>query len=275
MEGMMKRMRNIVVSGMVLAVVLLITSKGAFAQWTTNGTNIYNTNTGNVGIGTSTPAQALHILGDDYHSAFRVQGTGTGYGPKVQIWSFAPNGKNFTLHSGQSFDFGGAITGKFAISDDSVGAPRLVIDGNGNVGVGITSPQGKLHVSGDIIVDGNLAAKYQDLAEWVPAGDAIESGSVVITDPVLAGHVLPSSEAYDTRVAGVVSSSPGIVLGEASIGNVKVATVGRVKVKVDATQNPIRIGDLLVTSGNAGVAMKSEPIETRRSQDAPARNAPG
>ena len=35
---------------------------------------------------------------------------------------------------------------------------------------------------------------------------------------------------------------------------------GRVRVKVDATQAPITVGDLLVTSDTEGVAMKSEPV---------------
>jgi hypothetical protein len=42
---------------------------------------------------------------------------------------------------------------------------------------------------------------------------------------------------------------------------VLVATTGRVKVKVDATNGPIRIGDLLVTSDKPGVAMKSVPVD--------------
>ena len=39
-----------------------------------------------------------------------------------------------------------------------------------------------------------------------------------------------------------------------------VATTGRLRVKVDATRGPIRVGDLLVTSDTRGYAMKSEPI---------------
>src|SRR5260370_33585486 len=39
-----------------------------------------------------------------------------------------------------------------------------------------------------------------------------------------------------------------------------VATTGRVLVNVDATNGPIHIGDLLVTSDIPGGAMKSEPI---------------
>lgn len=56
------------------------------------------------------------------------------------------------------------------------------------------------------------------------------------------------SAAYDTRVAGVISAQPGITLGEGGERKVLVATTGRVKIKVDASDGPIQIGDLLVTS---------------------------
>lgn len=41
---------------------LLLTPLFANAQWTPNGTNIYNTNTGNVGIGTNNPLSRLSIF---------------------------------------------------------------------------------------------------------------------------------------------------------------------------------------------------------------------
>lgn len=124
----------------------------------------------------------------------------------------------------------------------------------------------KLLVNGNItstgIISGaNVRAMYQDLAEWVPAADAIADGSVVVLDPERANHVVASSKAYDETVAGVVSPRPGIVLGEEGTSKVKVATTGRVKVKVDATRAPIRIGDLLVTGDKPGTAMRSERID--------------
>src|SRR5262249_9353294 len=73
-------------------------------------------------------------------------------------------------------------------------------------------------------------------------------------------HVVQSERAYDTRVAGVVSENPGIILGKPGSDKATIATTGRVRVKVDATRAPIRRGDLLVTSDFAGMAMKSEPI---------------
>jgi hypothetical protein len=155
----------------------------------------------------------------------------------------------------------------FSVYDYTRGASDLVITTGGNVGVG-TSPganykldvSGGAHVSGDMTVDGNLAAKYQDVAEWVPSTQKLAAGTVVVLDPDHANHVLASTTSYDTSVAGVVSERPGIALGEGGEGKALVATTGRVRVKVDATRAPIRVGDLLVTSDKEGVAMRSEPV---------------
>jgi len=143
----------------------------------------------------------------------------------------------------------------------------LVALGGGNVGIGTASPTSRLHVSGDgrvtgnLTVDGNIAAKYQDMAEWVPATQPFKAGTVVILDPTRSNQVTSSNTSYDTRVAGVVSEQPGITLGEKSDNKVLVATTGRVRVKVDATRAPIQIGDLLVTSDREGFAMKSLPLD--------------
>jgi hypothetical protein len=120
---------------------------------------------------------------------------------------------------------------------------------------------GQAHVSGDMTVDGNIAAKYQDVAEWVPSTQKLSAGTVVVLDPEKTNHVLASTESYDTKVAGVVSARPGIALGEGGEGKALVATTGRVKVKVDATSAPIKVGDLLVTSDAEGVAMKSVEVD--------------
>ena len=99
-----------------------------------------------------------------------------------------------------------------------------------------------------------LPALFRDELEQISAG------SVVVLDSTKANQVTSSTTSDDTRFAGVVSEQPGIALGEKSEAKVLVATTGRVRVKVDASKSPIRIGDLLVTSDVPGMAMKSEPI---------------
>ena len=145
---------------------------------------------------------------------------------------------------------------------------RFVVKYDGNVGIGpnvetlmASAPDKRLVVAGDIEVSGNINAKYEDLAEWVPSSTDLADGTVVVLDPALGNGVQASMSSYDTRVAGVVSSKPGIVLGQASATKEKIATPGRVRVKVDATRAPIAVGDLLVTSDKPGTAMRSIPVD--------------
>jgi hypothetical protein len=119
----------------------------------------------------------------------------------------------------------------------------------------------RLDDAGNVTVAGNIAAKYQDVAEWVPSTQKLSAGTVVVLDTGKTNHVLASTKAYDTKVAGVISDSPGVILGEGSADKLKVATTGRVRVRVDATRSPIKVGDLLVTSDAEGAAMKSVEVD--------------
>src|SRR5262245_56962248 len=202
---------------------------GASSQWSTaTGTSNIFYNTGKVGIGTSSPIYSLEVNGGI--NGFRAKAATTSAGDSVA-----------------TFENGVGIVG--------------IIRGNGNFGIGTSSPATKLHVAGDVTVDGNLAAKYQDVAEWVPASHLMSAGTVVVLDTMKSNQVTASTQPYDSRVAGVISLRPGLTLGEEAEGRVLVATTGRVKVKVDASNGPILIGDLLVTSDKEGVAMKSVPVE--------------
>ncbi|MDX6500665.1 MAG: hypothetical protein QOG23_3925 [Blastocatellia bacterium] len=146
---------------------------------------------------------------------------------------------------------------------------KVTIDATGSTGsaaniaagtFGQNTGNGNYTFPGNVTVNGNINAKYQDMAEWVPSSEQLPTGTVVVLDTTKSNQVISSTQAYDTRVAGVVSEQPGIALGESGQGKVLVATTGRVLVKVDATNGPIHIGDLLVTSDIPGLAMKSEPI---------------
>jgi hypothetical protein len=99
------------------------------------------------------------------------------------------------------------------------------------------------------------------MAEWVGSSQQLTAGTVVVLDENKNNQVVASTQSYDSRVAGVISAQPGIALGDRGEGRVLVAATGRVKVKVDAGNGPVKIGDLLVTSDKEGFAMKSVPVE--------------
>jgi hypothetical protein len=76
-----------------------------------------------------------------------------------------------------------------------------------------------------------------------------------------------SQQAYDRRVAGVVSGAgdykPGIILDkqESQPNRAPIALLGKVYCKVDASHDPIEVGDLLTTSDTPGHAMRaSDPL---------------
>jgi hypothetical protein len=115
--------------------------------------------------------------------------------------------------------------------------------------------------SGSIRATGVIGSVFQDVAEWVPASGDVPPGTVVVLNSEKNNEVIPSTSSYDTRVAGVVSARPGLLLGEESASKAKIATTGRVKVRVDATKHAIHVGDLLVTSDRPGTAMLSMPLD--------------
>jgi hypothetical protein len=112
-----------------------------------------------------------------------------------------------------------------------------------------------------------------DVAEYFPTDQPLEPGDVVVIDPA-NGRLVRVTKPNDTTVAGVISTQPGIALGSSdpeldltnptngsADGNVPLALVGRVPVKVSAENGPIRPGDLLTTSSTPGHAMLAIPVE--------------
>jgi len=212
---------------------------------------------GYLGIGTMAPTSKLHILGTDPGTGSATLGirveNGNGYNASMMV---ANNRAIIGTTNATPVDF---------ISNGLV--PRMTLLPTGAVGIGTATPVALLHVvgtaqiDGNMAVSGNIAAKYQDVAEWVKAPRKLAAGTLLIIDPAKTDQVLQGFKPYDTRVAGVVSEQPGVLLGEAGEDKVKVAHSGRVKVKVDASFGAIATGDLLVSSSTPGHAMRSAPVE--------------
>jgi hypothetical protein len=150
----------------------------------------------NVGIGTINPQAKLDILktattnGNDVIACFQRTSSETGGSGIVRIGIH--NTADLEINSGYSnaghrfgsyFDFNivnNKLGGDFgAINLATNGATRMVINPNGNIGIGTTTPnakldiQGKLHVGGEIY--GSKVLTFQDDARFEVSSTAIPS----------------------------------------------------------------------------------------------------
>src|SRR5258707_9615337 len=148
-------------------VLLFAAPQRAVAQWTTasNGNDVYKTNTtGNVGIGTTSPSDPLHVssasgvnirLTDSANSV-------SSYFTQISNWSVWQSNRNPI--TGTKPDSGRTVAGIYfqSLSGDSSihfqtsttnGADpseRMVIDKGGNVGIGTTTPNRKFELVQDV-----------------------------------------------------------------------------------------------------------------------------
>lgn len=101
----------------------------SFAQWAPSGTNIFNTNTGNVGIGLSNPESKLHVRDGDIRitKGNRLILGDANVGAGEQIFN-----DNFDISFRTSF------------------STRMVIANNGRVGIATTTPSFPLDVNGTV-----------------------------------------------------------------------------------------------------------------------------
>jgi len=125
-------------------IVFLSFIYSSHGQWNTNGTNIYNSNNGSVGIGTSWPERQLHILNtgttevmidvsNDGYANLNLRGNS-----KTWTWSKRPSYENDAMqlfyHNGTNWSL-----------------PIISFNPSGNIGIGTTNPGTfKLAVEGKI-----------------------------------------------------------------------------------------------------------------------------
>ncbi|MEK6409050.1 MAG: hypothetical protein AABN34_19175 [Acidobacteriota bacterium] len=130
------------------------------SPWFCNGADIYNMNTGNVGIGTPTPGTRLEVFGS------YVSSKGSLYVRSNDYAYIAVDKANAGYQSGVMFNSAAATKWFFynpGYSDDlrlydTVGGDRITFQVGGNVGIGTTSPTKKLDVVGDIHASGRIDA---------------------------------------------------------------------------------------------------------------------
>jgi hypothetical protein len=196
--------------------------------------------TGAVVIGATTPKAELVVGGNLY-----LERSGS---PRIDIESHGYGTQHYSLRVTNRTDPSGER--RFIIRNESHRRDEIVLDNEGNV-----------TFTGDVILSG---------ADCAEDFDAVDPQSLVPGTVVSIGsdaRLRMSTTPYDRCVAGVVAGAgdlrAGIVLGRraAAATRVPVALLGRAWCNVDASIEPIRVGDLLTTAARPGHAMKASNSE--------------
>ncbi|MAG91222.1 hypothetical protein CMO83_00935 [Candidatus Woesearchaeota archaeon] len=256
---------------------------------------------GNVGIGLTTPTANLNIH-DEAATSLSLFNISTGAGTKFHVDNtgnteingsvILANTKGFKIRNndGDSDNtyiqrpqddilYIAAVNGTVFRTSSSENERMRITADTGHVGIGTTTPAEVLSVSGNVSITGTncrdsggpaTCNNFVDFAELFPASEEVESGDIVIIDFENEGKVKKSTRAYDTAVAGIVSTQPAIVIEGSRIvamGNTffqesttkpAIALAGRVPVKVTNENGMIKAGDLITTSSKKGYGMKCE-----------------
>ncbi|MGJ0511181.1 beta strand repeat-containing protein [Methylocystis sp.] len=222
------------------------TATSSFAGGLTAASSAFNIlQNGNVGIGTASPSRALHVY-DSVNSYILVQGGNLG-GLLLQgttTSSGMPAYGNINTYTDGSLRIQASSAGWVAA------ATQLTLATSGNVGIGTTTPWGKLSIKGSGTGTG-LAFAVADSAN-TPRFVIQDNGNVGI------GTTTPYSKLHtvigNSTAKGVLLSTSDWIFGTAGSGVlIKTgADTGNTYTEIDAVQSGAGSGGTLVLNNNSG-----------------------
>jgi len=165
-------------------------NSGSLQLQTNNGTTAVTIDTSqNVGIGTTSPSQRLHVTSNN--GQILAEATGASQNPSLKLKA-ATNNRDWEIFSWS------ASAGQFGIYDGVAGQNRLIIDSSGNVGIGTASPNEKLTVDGAVISKGVYNGTSNGGAVILSYNTGSNTGSIYALDPTIAWKNLDLGSAQTT-----------------------------------------------------------------------------
>lgn len=113
----------------------VINRSGSYSDFVLNAS-------GNIGIGTTSPSAKLDIYGS---GSVIGQITSSDNDARLQLTARGTGGRDWYMQTGNTSS---GLSGVFRIQDATAGATRLLIDTNGNVGIGTSTPNSLLNING-------------------------------------------------------------------------------------------------------------------------------
>ena len=110
----------------------------------------------------------------------------------------------------------------------------LDILSNGNVGIGTTSPDEKLHINGTTKTKILEITGGSDVVEKIDSEHNLQPGDIVVLDSDNEGKIKLTNKPYDKKVIGIISGANGVKSGlslsqdEVLFGDYPLTMMGRV-----------------------------------------------
>jgi len=186
---------------------------------------------GNVGIGTSSPAYKLEVIGDAKFGS----GACNLYMVGAQTWRWIAGTSGYGVGNG------------FGLYHDTGGAYRLAVDTNGNVGIGTTSPASKLHVAGaGNSAGGNIlmGSQADGTIKWSYLCGTHYNGTTEAKGVALIGCYATSTDNLVTLGGSIYESNPATAIAFYTHTANTHTTGGSEKMRI-------------ISNGNVGIATTS------------------
>ncbi len=166
--------------------ITALTFTGNNSQWSRDSGNVFlTTSTDNVGIGTASPQELLHVgAGTDASDITATELLVTRAGPSSFSVRDSTNGvEAFVFVSSVGGIMGTVTNDPLNIQTNNINA--ISIDTSQNVGIGITDPTSKLHVIGtanitDVLFVNNLEIKMGNVGTFTGLDNAVVIDNLVL-----------------------------------------------------------------------------------------------
>ncbi len=177
--------------------------------WAGNATNIYNANTGNVGIGTNAPARKLHVKANG--EAVRIEGAD----PYIGLVNGTGDVDAFWGLSGSYLTMGTNDSSSIVMA--TAGGKALYIDGlNANVGIGGINGAARLKVYHNDASGGFMLENSSSGANWEFRVDPV-TGNLVLYNSTLGAIPAGAFSTFgvytpsDRRLKKDIADLPGVL----------------------------------------------------------------
>lgn len=134
---------------------------GVSTNWSLSGNDIYNNNSGSIGIGTTSPTAPLDVIGTIRANVIQTRGQSIqinrlGTGDRNAFLDFHTTDATTAMNARIIRNAG--ENGHFIFENEGIGdmifrvadANRMFLTDTGNFGIGISTPQSRLHVNGEL-----------------------------------------------------------------------------------------------------------------------------